>query len=319
MIYPRLLDSGDTVAIVAPAGPCDPTRLARGVRVLESLGLHCRIMDSCFTQNKDETPPVHLPVFGQASRSMNPAHPPYLSAPDAQRAYDLHSAFADPNIRAVMCARGGYGSQRLLPLLDFDLIRRNPKIITGYSDITALHIAFNQRCSLVTYHAPMIAADFGNEGFGVSEADAATLHSFQSALFASSNKKPRIFKPIPGKRVGNNSPPFPALPHHPIVGGNLSVVTATLGTPYEIITRNRILFLEEINEPPYRIDRMLTQLQQAGKLDDAAGFLFGDFTPLSPHEFKTLLANIKIPPGKPIIMGFPGGHTSPNITLRLGG
>jgi len=121
MIYPRLLHPGDTVAVVAPAGPCDPIRLARGVRVLQSLGLRCRIMDSCRT---------------------NHTHPDYLSAPDALRAHDLHDAFADPTIRAVFAARGGYGTQRLLPLLDFDLIKRNPKIFTGYSDITALHTAF---------------------------------------------------------------------------------------------------------------------------------------------------------------------------------
>ena len=298
MTHPILLYPGDTVAIIAPAGPPDPVRLARGVRVLESLGLRCRVMESCHAQD-------------------NPSTPPYLSAPDAIRASDIHTAFADPDIRAVFCARGGYGTQRLLPLLDFDLIKCNPKIFAGYSDITALHIAFNQRCNLVTFHAPMIAADFGDEGFGDSEADRATLHSFQDALFAKDTQT-RFHKQT---CTTMPTPPIikATLLAHPIVGGNLSIVAASLGTPYEIDTRNRILFLEEINEPPYRIDRMLTQLQLAGKLDDAAGFLFGDFTPLTTDELTTLLASIKIPPGKPITMGFPGGHTSPNITLRLGG
>ncbi|MCL2364761.1 MAG: LD-carboxypeptidase [Defluviitaleaceae bacterium] len=318
MVYPPLLHPGDNVAIVAPAGPPDPARLARGVRVLESLGLHCHVMESCRAMVNQAQNENQSPRPSQLNTTAPVATPLYLSAPDALRTHDLLSAFANPCIRAIFCARGGYGTQRLLPLLDFDLIQRNPKIFAGYSDITALHIAFNQRCNLVTYHAPMIAADFGGDGFSESEADKITLQSFQSALF---NRNPiNIASPffMPLTQTQSTSA-TPVLPPHPVIGGNLSIVAASLGTPYEIDTHNCILFLEEINEPPYRIDRMLTQLQLAGKLDGAAGFLFGDFSPLTSADLANLLASIKIPPGKPISMGFPGGHTSPNITLQLGG
>ena len=269
MITPPPLCKGDLVAITAPAGPVVAEKLTAGVAALERLGLRVRIMPSC-----------------------HGAHG-FLAAHDDVRLHDLHEAFATPQIRAVFAARGGYGSARLLPRIDFGLIARNPKIFAGYSDITALHIAFNQICKLVTFHAPMPAADLFKE-------DADTLESFVDNLFA----------PL---RTGN-----PATQAPPITGGNLTIIAASLGTPYEIDTRNRLLFMEETNEPPYKIDRLLTQLHQADKLKNAAGFILGDFSPETTETLAQSINEILTPLNKPIITGFPAGHTMPNITLPLG-
>jgi muramoyltetrapeptide carboxypeptidase len=273
MTIPRPLQPGDTIALVAPSGPCEPARLAASIRVLESLGLLCHITESCHARTG------------------------YLAGADTLRARDINESFTNPNIRAVLAVRGGYGAQRLLPLLDYKMISANPKIFAGYSDITTLHIAFNQLCNLATYHAPMAAADFGGETVCQE-----TLESFQSALFGKTNHRKTDH--------GIITPP--------IVGGNLTLITASLGTPYEIDTRNRTLFMEEIDEAPYRIDRMLMQLKLAGKLDDAAGFILGSFSPYTADDLTQCITDILKPAGKPIA-GFPAGHCTPNHTFMLGG
>ena len=275
------LKPGDKVTITAVSSPCNQTKLDAGVKLLESLGLKVHVAESC--------------------RQTHPTAP-YLAATDRKRAADLHTAFADPYTKAIFAARGGYGAARILPLLDFELIKKNPKPFIGFSDATALHIALNQICNISTYHGPMPAANLS------AEADALTLESLKYAVFGNPAKPPAMhFKTlVPGEVTA------------PLIGGNLSVATASLGTPYEIDTRGKILFLEEIDEPPYRIDRMFLQLKQAGKFRDAAGIALGDFSPETAETLHTAIAELILPTGKPTICNIQCGHTSPTLTLPMG-
>jgi muramoyltetrapeptide carboxypeptidase len=152
MIMPKLLCEGDTVAITATSGVVNEEKLNAGVKVLKQMGLNVRVMQSCFAAHE------------------------YLAGTDELRLRDLHCAFADKNVRAIFCARGGYGASRLLPHINYTLIRRNPKIFAGYSDVTALHIALNKFCKLITFHAPMPAAD-------LHIADELTISSFKEKIF----------------------------------------------------------------------------------------------------------------------------------------
>ncbi|MDR0271918.1 MAG: LD-carboxypeptidase [Clostridiales bacterium] len=275
MRMPKHLRAGETVAITAASGPVNGQKLAAGVKILENMGLRVVVMESCFLTHE------------------------YFAGTDARRLHDLHCAFGDKKIRAVFCARGGYGAGRLLPHLDYHMIKQNPKIFAGYSDATALHIVLNQFCELITFHAPMPAADLCN-------ADEATLETFKKNVFG----QPPDFPP--GKIISHGRA------RGILTGGNLTLIAASLGTPYEIETRGRILFLEETQEPPYRVDRLLLQLKHAGKLKHAAGFLLGDFSPETAETIKPAVSELLIPEGKPIIAGLPCGHTMPNITLPLG-
>jgi len=302
---PVKLREGDTVAITAPSGPVNPEKLSAGIKILENMGLRVVVMESCYASHE------------------------YLAGTDAQRLRDLHIAFADKNIRGIFAARGGYGAGRLLPYLDYDLIKKNPKIFAGYSDVTALHIVLNQFCKLITFHAPMPAADLPN-------ADEFTLSALKKMLFvgrqwdgphvlhssARHGSRPSTF---PGFFIPLKNPPThtlkiinPGNARGILTGGNLTLIAASIGTPYEIKTRGRILFLEETGEPPYRVDRLLLQLKHAGKLKHAAGFILGDFSPESPETIKLAISELLIPEGKPIIGGLACGHTMPNITLPLG-
>ena len=281
---PRLLRYGDIVAILATSGPCDPIRLSAGVDAVKSMGLVPWVMESCHLRHG------------------------YLAGADDMRLRDLHAAFAAPYVRGIFVARGGYGAGRLLPGLDFELLGRNPKVFVGYSDVTALHIAITQACGFITFHGPMVAADFGR---GQDTMDALQDMIFESLPRGAKQWRiPALGQPlttiVPGRATG------------PLTGGNLSLLAASLGTPYEINTKGSILFIEEIDEPPYRIDRMLLQLKQAGKLADAAGIILGDFTPQTPKTLQICINELIIPEGKPTLAGLSCGHTLPNITLPIG-
>ena len=278
---PQKLRKGDTVAVLATSGPCDASRLDAGVQYLQGLGLNVRVMQSCHA-----------------------SHGTYLAGSDAVRLQDLHTAFADPTVKGIIVARGGYGAARLLPYIDYDLLRRNPKIFVGYSDVTALHTAINQLCGFATFHGPMVTG-ISRE----SSTDTVTLKSLEDALF-NARGTPPIVQPktlVPGRARGV------------LTGGNLCVIASLLGTPYEIKTRGRILFLEEINEEPYRVDRLLLQLKLAGKLRDAAGIVLGDFTPETMQTLHMTISEIIVPEGVPTVYGLSCGHALPNITLMLGG
>jgi len=284
--YPKPLAQGDKVAIIATSGPVDAARLDSGVAVLRALGLRPIVMESCRLRHG------------------------YLAGPDELRLCDLHAAFASQDVRGIFVARGGYGAARLLPRLDFSLIRRNPKVFVGYSDVTALHIAFNQVCGLVTFHGPMPAADFWRE------VCPATVDSLRAAVFKAPSpialeayKNPhekQLTTIVPGRAEGI------------LIGGNLSLIAASLGTPYEIDTRDKILFVEEIGEEPYAIDRLFLQLKQAGKLSDAAGILLGDFGSQTIQSLEICIKELIATENKPTLAGLACGHTSPNLTLPLG-
>lgn len=288
MHEPAPLHPGARVALTAPASAVPAEKLQPALDFVRALGLE----------------PVTYPSCHFASRHG------YLAADDAQRACEINDAFADDGIDAVWCIRGGYGAHRLLPLLDFDMIRAHPKRFLGYSDVTALHTAFNQACGFVTYHAIMPSTE--------PDADAFTLAQLKKALFGSltgpleNPPAQPITALVPGKASGA------------LCGGNLSLLAASLGTPWEIDTREKLLFLEDIGEKTYRIDSMLTQLRNAGKFAACAGIILGAWTDCPPEdpektlELPEIFAELIAPAGKPAVMGLACGHVLPTLALPLG-
>ncbi|WP_406677675.1 S66 peptidase family protein [Moorella sp. ACPs] len=290
IIKPPALQRGDTIGIIAPASPLpDPEYLARGISFWLSLGYRVRTG-------------THI------SKATG-----YLAGSDAGRLADLHLMFQEPEVKAIFCLRGGYGTLRLLDDLDYNLIRHHPKILVGYSDITALHLALNRMTGLVTFHGPMLYPELGGgdlppytrEGLCRALAVASPLGSIPPA--------PGLPPPVaitPGRAEGI------------VTGGNLSLVVATLGTPFEVDTEGKILFLEEVDEAPYRIDRMLTQLKLAGKLEAAAGIVFGFCTRCGDSSHQPGLLEIitghLAPLGIPCFYGLPAGHLATQATLPLG-
>jgi muramoyltetrapeptide carboxypeptidase len=233
---------------------------------------------------------------------------------------DLHAAFADPEVKAVFCTRGGYGAAMLLDRIDFALIRRNPKIFLGYSDITALHLGIHQKAGLVTFHGPTALSEFSEY----------TVDHFRRALFS----------PKPLGELKNPAETNTLRPRHPVrtvrggkatgelTGGNLTLIATTMGTPWEIQTDNKLLFLEDVDEQPYSMDRMLTQLRLAGKFRNIRGLVLGECTDCRPRDFRpsfrstftlgevydNILGDLSVP----IVSGLTIGHTSDQMTLPLG-
>jgi len=280
---PVALPRNACFAIVAPAGPA---RLdaQKASQWFASRGYRCRL-------------------FPGVSQSEG-----YLAGPDQQRLDDLHAAFVDPGIDAILCMRGGYGSMRLLDRLDFDLIRRHPKPLIGYSDITALHTALVRHAGLITFHGAMLNADL--------------LGAKQEPTVGS------LFEQLAGKRgegdvlAHPDAYPLtcvtPGMASGRLLGGNLSVLCATLGTPGEIDSQGCILFIEDVNEPLYRVDRLLTQLRLAGKLEGVRGVLVGDFAGITVPAMTPLLKDIFGPLAVPVLAGWRSGHCDPNLCLPLG-
>jgi len=288
MLTPKPLFPGARVALIAPAGPVPPEKFGPAVRAVEELGLR----------------PV---VFESTRRSHG-----YFAGSDQLRADDINSAFADPDIDGILCIRGGYGSQRLMNQIDFELIRNHPKYFSGYSDITALHIMINQYCDIVTYHTPMPSTEL------YDGADDYTLDYLRKVLFGeplSELKNPDNF--LLKTLVGGCARGI-------LTGGNLSLVSSSLGTPYEIDTRDKILFLEDVDEEPYRIDGMLNHLKAAGKFRDCAGIMLGYWTHCDaehPNKSLTLeqvFEELIVPEHKPALMNLACGHSLPSLSLPLG-
>jgi muramoyltetrapeptide carboxypeptidase len=274
------LKNGDLVGVIAPAGPCAPESLVRVEPLLAGMGLRTRLYPSCNACDG------------------------FLAGPDDLRLQDLHAAFVDPGVAAVLCLRGGYGSTRLLDRIDTALLRAHDKPFVGYSDITALH-ALRGREGLIGLHAPMPGSDLVEPG---REGDA-------QALFA------RLFG---GWQAGEVMAPALAsdglrvagVADGMLIGGNLSLVAALVGTPFAWRPQGAILFLEDVGEQPYRIDRLLGQLRLAGVLDAVAGVLLGSFTEEAfPAD---VLRDCLLPLGKPVLGGWPAGHGTPNLPLPLG-
>jgi muramoyltetrapeptide carboxypeptidase len=242
----------------------------------------------------------------------------YLAGQDADRAADVNRFFADPAVRAVLAIRGGWGCARILPYLDWQVIRRNPKVVTGYSDITALHCALNARTGLVTFHAPTLMSEwppFSVELFRkvVFEGEAVTMSNppgNEERLVQVENRTRTI---TPGKARGR------------LVGGNLTVLSALLGSPYVPSFEGAILFVEDVEEQIYRIDRMLTQLGLSGRLAQIRGFVFGTCSRCEPGErygsltLEEVLDEHVKPLGVPAYAGAMIGHQERQFTLPIGG
>jgi muramoyltetrapeptide carboxypeptidase len=295
MVKPRVLREGDTVGLVAPSSYVfDVWKIDEAAARIEALGLKAKL--------------------GKHVRGRRG----YLSGTEEERLEDFHAMFSDSKVAGVFCLTGGYGSPRLLDRLDYALIRRNPKVFLGYSDITGFHLALGKKAGLVTFHGPN----------AVSSLKQWTREQLERALF--------VPEPIGEVAVPPEedplSPEFPLRTVSPgrargrTVGGNLTLVSATMGTPYEIETKGRILLLEDIGEAPYRIDRMLVQLKLAGKLGEAAGIVFGTCTDCTPAQsnfeinlsLSELLEDLLGGLNKPVLAGLVFGHTKEKATIPLG-
>lgn len=283
IILPPKLKKGDTIAIVAPAGPLEQRHLMEeGIATLERMGFRPRFDERIFESTR------------------------YLAGDDTSRAEELLKAFEDPSVRGIIALRGGYGCSRLIPLLEEERLRRNPKIFMGFSDLTTLHLYFGRCLGWITIHGPMAATlgriSSGQEQHLVSlwtDPDYRPVFTFEQLEIWS-----------PGSVEGS------------LIGGCLSLIAASLGTPYEIRTEGKILFIEDQGEPPYRLDRMLTQLILAGKLQALAGIILGEFRDCDPSEgdytasdtLREILTRLHIP----ILAGFPAGHGDDNWAIPLG-
>lgn len=299
IVKAKALRHSDTIGVVVPAGPVNRERIDRALARIGERGFRTK-------------------TYGDIYRSRG-----YLAGDDATRAAELMEAFADPETTAVWCARGGYGVMRLLDRLDFDIIRQNPKIFVGFSDITALHHAFHQETGLITFHGPNLQDGFGKP----EEMPAATERALWRAILADKQSATSAEAPI--DLTGADTSQLRAL-HGGVctarlTGGNLAVIAGMLGTPYEMQTTGRILFLEDIGERLYRIDRYLSQLRLAGKLTGLAGVLLGSFSydegdqADDPAAIAALCEEFFADLGIPVLAGFPAGHAEFNLALPIGG
>lgn len=275
--------------MIAPASPATEEKREAAQKALEGLGFRVKVGRSCFFKRG------------------------YLAGSDALRAQDLNSMFADPEVKGIFCLRGGYGGGRILERLDYELIRKNPKVFVGYSDITVLHIALNQKSNLVTFHGPMAASDMVGEFHPFSREHLLRAVLCPQPMNTVLNPENQEIKSLVGGKAQG-----------PLTGGNLALIVSTLGTPYEIETEGKILFIEDVDEKPYRVDRMLTQLLLAGKLQQACGFIIGDWRnceAANPEESLTLqevFQDLLAPLGKPTLYNVKAGHSRPQLTLPLG-
>lgn len=278
IIKPPRLRKGDGIGIIAPAGPVTSTELRGGIDLLESLGYKLVFSSHLYHRND------------------------YLAGSDDARLEDLHSMFDNGNIKAIFCARGGYGALRLLEMINFDLIRNNPKIIMGYSDITTLLLAIYQRTGLVTFHGPVVKELSRNQNQNLEPA--IRLISSDRLLRVNLTGGTAL---RPGKAAGT------------LLGGNLSLICHLIGTPFMPSSRRSLLFIEERGEPLYRIDRMLTHLRLSGLLEGLSGLIAGRFEGCGEiSHINQLLVNTVSDLGIPVIGGLPVGHGLENIALPLG-
>ncbi len=285
---PKSLKPGDTVGIIAPASPLEPEEREKSLQLFASFGFRIITGESVFRRHG------------------------YLAGDDELRAGDVNRMFADSAVKAVFCMRGGYGTSRILPLIDYATIKRNPKIFVGYSDITALHLAIHQKTGLVTFHGPMVA-ELAEEEDRLSWSALFKILT-DSGPAGEYTEVQDMFQYTVSEGTAEG----------PLIGGNLSLLVSTLGTPYEVETKGKILFIEEVNEEPYRIDRMLAQLRSAGKLEEASGIVFTEFTDCEPKKpeksltIRQILDELIKPLKVPCYYGLKAGHTRPNFTLPIG-
>ena len=289
-LVPPALRPGDTVALVAPCGIPEAADVDRFARSLEAAGFRVDI-DPRLPDRRHR----------------------YLAGTDDQRADELNRVLRDPAIRGAFVLRGGFGLTRILDRLDYEALRRDPKVVAGYSDVTGLHLAIARRARVVTFHAPMASA-VRAAGPEPSFAE----RSFRDILLLDPTAARRTV-PVPADSpvktvVGGRC-------EGRLVGGNLSLITATLGTPYAIDPVGAVLFLEDVDERPYRVDRMMSHLRLAGVLDEVAGVVLGRFTCKDPDEQalqRDVVLDFCRSIGCPVMADFPCGHVADNVTLPLG-
>ena len=275
------LPAGGVIALIAPAGPAE-LDLNLATQWMHARGYQLRVMAGVWEKDG------------------------YLAGSDAVRLRDLHEAFADDSIDAIFCLRGGYGTPRLLDSIDFELLRRHPKPFVGYSDITALHLAITRYAGFVTFHGPMLNADLlGNKQPPTESSLLRMLRGQQPPVLEHPAAYP-LMTLAPGCASGR------------LLGGNLSMICATLGTAFELNAEDIILFIEDVNEPLYRIDRLLTHMRLAGKLSRLRGVLVGDVAGVDVQALARLLTQELGPLGIPVLAGWRSGHCDPNLTLPMG-
>jgi len=277
-VVPRPLKPGDTIGIAAPASPFDMGLFETGCSVIRSMGFKVDVDDVIYRKNR------------------------WLAGTDIQRANHLNHLFEDQKVKAIMCARGGYGSMRLLPFLDIDSIRNNPKIFMGFSDISALLVFFYQRCGFVTFHGPVVTM-LGKKDLVTMDSVAACLTSGRPVTIRSDEGKVIRF----GTAAG------------PVLCSNLTTLCHLCGTPFMPDLKGHILVVEDCGEKPYRIDRMFSQLKLSGHLDQIAGLGLGSFEHCGDGDdldgiIKDLFGDNSIP----VMGGLPVGHGSTNVTVPVG-
>jgi muramoyltetrapeptide carboxypeptidase len=277
-IKPSRLKQGDGVGVIAPAGPITQSEIQPGISLLESSGFKVFVSSHLYDRQG------------------------YLAGDDHSRLSDLHAMFQEDRVRAIFCARGGYGTMRLFNRINFELIRRNPKIIMGYSDITALLLAIYEKADLMTFHGPVIT--------DLSKDDHRNFESFLSlvssdGMTTASLSGGRVIKPGKAKGI--------------LLGGNLSLICYLVGTPFMPSLKGAILFVEERGEPLYRLDRMLTYLRLCGVLEHCAGLIAGGFEECGDQpSVDQLLADRISDLDVPVLSGLPIGHGLENIALPIG-
>ena len=278
IIKPPGLRQGDLIGIISPAGPVDQPELEAGIKMIESSGFKVCIGPNTYNRRD------------------------YLAGKDKERLSDFHAMFSDQDVKAVLCARGGYGSLRLLDKIDFDLIKNNGKIFVGYSDITALLMAIYFKTGLITFHGPVIR--------GLSSDNWANLNSL-------------LRLPTPGQgpkiNLSEGNVLRPGKAKGPLIGGNLSIICHLLGTSYLPDLEGCILFIEDTGEPLYRIDRMLTHLKLSGHLNRLSALVAGSFERCGEmFAIERLLSDVVANQDIVIATGLPAGHGPENLTLPIG-
>ena len=285
-IKPNRLRAGDTIGLIAPGGLVDDNAIDRSVRNLQSQNFKVKLGSNIGAK------------WGG-----------YAGTP-RQRVDDLHTMFSDPTIKAIWAVRGGSGANALLPWLDFDLIQANPKILIGYSDVTALLLAINYRTGLVCFHGPVASSTFSD--FSVANLKVVLMEAAERYTFKLDSDYQASHQVI-----------HSGIAQGRLMGGNLSVITALSGTPYLDSLLTKLLFLEEVSEAPYRIDRMFNQLQQIG-LSQTAAVMLGVFTKCDPPDLDPTLTLNEVLSSQlrhlslPSVYGYPFGHITGQLTLPIG-
>jgi len=297
LLKPERLCFGDTIGIIAPSSPPpDPQAVDRAAEALEKFGFKPKLAENIRARHG------------------------FLAGGDRERAGDLMRMFTDKTVKAIICLRGGYGAARILNLLDYKIIRHHPKILSGFSDITSLHCAFAKKVNMISVHAPML-----NGGLQSKDLPEFTRSSFFRTVMEA--KAPGSI--VSGYDPKNISTLRCGVAKGRMIGGNLAVLCASIGTPFEPPFRGRILFIEDINEQPYRLDRMLTQLLNAGILQKLTGVAVGvnrdcedDGKDRVIDEYRQSSADVMAERlsslGVPVVMGLPFGHVALNATIPIG-